>query len=786
MHTPRPIRQAPSIAPETDSSGYSRVWGERLRRLALALTGGLFVARAMWPGESVDEASSIAGTGWIAVALAAVLLEIVGALLSGARRTRWHAVDWAFIAFIALYGFSAGHADDRRIALNIAWEMFGVGLLYLLFRALPQGIAEKRSLMNVLVATAFAIACFGLFQVAVVYPRARQFYRENPAIALREAGVAPDAGSRAAFEQRLLQSREPIGTFSLANSMGGFLVCPLVLLAGAGITSFGRWRRLLVLGLIALPIVVCLLLTKSRTAYVGAFVGLAALAWLQRRALGARGWLVVATVASVAILALVALAYRAGQLDKQVLSEASKSLRYRWEYWVGTWGVLTEGTTWWSGLGPGNFAGAYLRHKLPVASESIKDPHNAWLEIWSSAGLPALIAFCVVIGWALAKLGRARGDEKDEDVDGGSRSAAWVLWCAGVGGILLAMILRPELSPFAGDGNPFANDLDRWLVLIAGWSVAAALLQWFGADSRGLPVAAFAAAGLGFLVNVLGAGGISFAPVAAMFWCTCALGLGGVDRNGTEDERPAVGRYIPVALALIWAALVGTFIGTMVPGWRAHAAITRGESAQLRAREALLATRAANPRAPIVVDAERLAVESYAVAADWFRDATRIDRLSARAWMNWALVELEGWRAKGAPIPEFAWHKIKSQLLMARTAPRDPNSFAVASAEFQVANQLLGDARWPEAERLTLQKDRLDAARRAASLNPTSAGVVADRAYAAEALGEFAEAIAAGKRALELDASTPHRDRKLPEGERARLERRVTFWEQRLAEAPDE
>ena len=42
------------------------------------------------------------------------------------------------------------------------------------------------------------------------------------------------------------------------------------------------------------------------------------------------------------------------------------------------------------GIGPGQFQQFYARYKLPEASETIADPHNFLLEIWSTAGTPAL------------------------------------------------------------------------------------------------------------------------------------------------------------------------------------------------------------------------------------------------------------------------------------------------------------------------------------------------------------------------------------------------------------
>ena len=88
---------------------------------------------------------------------------------------------------------------------------------------------------------------------------------------------------------------------------------------------------------------------------------------------------------------------RARLLDREVLTQSTMSLRYRWEYWQGAWGVITGGATsvwqalsspffWW-GVGPGNFGGPYLKYKLPQSSEEILDPHNLFLEVWATAGV---------------------------------------------------------------------------------------------------------------------------------------------------------------------------------------------------------------------------------------------------------------------------------------------------------------------------------------------------------------------------------------------------------------
>src|SRR5262249_31220239 len=141
-----------------------------------------------------------------------------------------------------------------------------------------------------------------------------------------------------------------------------------------------------------LIVLICLVLTKSRSAYLGLLAGLGVFAWRSRRIVPARLLAFTATGGLVLITVLVSAGMATGRLDLEVLTQSGLSLRYRWEYWQGTAGVITEGAnslgaafaapTFWSGVGPANFRGPYLRYKLPESSEEILDPHNLFLEVW--------------------------------------------------------------------------------------------------------------------------------------------------------------------------------------------------------------------------------------------------------------------------------------------------------------------------------------------------------------------------------------------------------------------
>ncbi len=133
-----------------------------------------------------------------------------------------------------------------------------------------------------------------------------------------------------------------------------------------------------------------------------------------------------------------------------MLSEAGKSLGYRLEYWQATWAMIGDHP--WFGCGPGNFQDAYMRYKLPQASEEIQDPHNLFFEVWATAGTPAMLALLAVLGlfgwqtWRRAEpqSGSAAGDPSTKVTTIG-------LMIGAAAGLLLANLVGPLVGlDFAG------------------------------------------------------------------------------------------------------------------------------------------------------------------------------------------------------------------------------------------------------------------------------------------------------------------------------------------------
>ena len=415
--------------------------GEVFRRVALGLTAALIVARAYWPAEYGAEAKSGSGLWWALLMIVAAILAVTGMWLEGGLRIRRSWADVGVAALIVLVGISACHAAERRIAINFAWDWVGVGIGYFLVRNLPRSRAESSALAGALVATAVALSAYGLYQIAAEFPRDRTLFLTNPREVLIRAGIDPNAGPQeiSRFKDRLLGSREPFATFALTNTLAGFLVGPAAVLLAMSLRGLSRretWKSVAFAAPLGLILLVCLMLTKSRSAYLGLLAAMVGLAWIERRRVSFKRLALVVGGSVVAVAILVGVATRAGQLDKQVITESTKSLTYRAEWWRGTWGVITEGRSrWLAGIGPGNFGGAYLQHKLAQSSEEISDPHNLCLEVWAIAGLPALLALVVGLGFGLRECfakGDRRGQVEESDVasePAAPASATWLRPC---------------------------------------------------------------------------------------------------------------------------------------------------------------------------------------------------------------------------------------------------------------------------------------------------------------------------------------------------------------------
>jgi hypothetical protein len=80
------------------------------------------------------------------------------------------------------------------------------------------------------------------------------------------------------------------------------------------------------------------------------------------------------------------------------------SLTFRWQYWVGSAHLYEQHPL--IGVGWANFGNAYLAHRLPIASEEIKDPHNFLVRVFVELGVVGgvlLVAWLLRLWWELTR-----------------------------------------------------------------------------------------------------------------------------------------------------------------------------------------------------------------------------------------------------------------------------------------------------------------------------------------------------------------------------------------------
>ncbi len=301
-------------------------------------------------------------------------------------------LSWVALGILLL----PGHGNMRS-ALHVGWEWVAMGSACWILKEFVGHPRYRRHMILLLIGLSLTAAIHGEYQYFVSMPHDRALYEADPDRVLRENDLQAPPGStaRMQFENRLY-STEPFGPYSLANSLAGLLVpCTLLTLALVAQTKNWRTATAWMWGAVLVAQVVCLVLTKSRAAWIALavaslfyFVGSSEIRWWLHRH---RSRIAIGIV--VGMVLLLAGIYA---VDPLIIKEAPKSLWFRCQYWISTAALIADHP--WFGIGPGNFQARYPAYKLVEASETIADPHSLWFEMAATSGLPALGLFALLIG----------------------------------------------------------------------------------------------------------------------------------------------------------------------------------------------------------------------------------------------------------------------------------------------------------------------------------------------------------------------------------------------------
>ncbi len=742
-----------------EREGESVRWAAVLRAIVLGGAVALVVMGAMVPSESAISEGAHAPmiAGWCLL-----LVVWAASMLLDPQRTMQ--IGWTECAGVALVGWhsvaalvSLGQTNGRH-AMNAHWLILSYGIAAFLLRQTVRTGQQARSVFAAMVWLATLLASLGLFQYFYSMPKLRADFEREPEKFLQDNDVATAADSveRRHFQDRV-QSKEPLATFALTNSLAGVLGPWLVGVLGLGAVCLRDHRQrllLLAVGVTAGVMATCLVLTKSRTGYLAVAAGLVLLG-IYGRGAGARwrlDWRIPTGLAAAAtVIGLMAVYF--GGLDVQVLSEAPKSVLYRVEYWRATARVIAQYPLF--GCGPGNFQEAYAAFQLPQASETVKDPHNFLLEVWASAGTPAmLLLLAVMVGFVVdvtrshAKAVQDAVHPHPNPLPEGERIVAPAKWIV-FGGVVAGLVLGPWIASALGFGNERMTPTAAiWLLGIAWLAAAWWLLDAWVADGE-LPLAIVVIPQIVLLINLLAAGAIVFPTVMATVLVLAPVALVLREMQGLgqslarREHRPPEPLHLEprhseprhsVELSQSAAAVV-TLAAAAVAVACLYTEYYPVLNGQLALSKAMLAMRQ----------------QRYHEAFNSVLAAARADSLAPEPWQLLGQMRLDQWQVS-AEVKDWETF-LETANTYRRLSPRHYLAWYVRGNWFLTA--------WRKGGRSEELDAAISAYRRASERFPGRAVYHAQLALALSFANDEAGARHEAERALELDEKMPHQEHRL-------------------------
>ena len=304
---------------------------------------------------------------------------------------------WASDRFSAIV--SASHVATSLVLLWSTAQLIGSWL-------------RLRLVGGVCVGLLIALAIVGYYYRFSELPDLKSEWEHNRAEILASNHIAPGSPEELQFSRRLLGG-EPMGFSASTNSYAAIIVLLGIVAAGVAIQRFAdgdHWGWAIVPIIAALASIPLIHWTRCRAAHATPVLAALILLviWLARPILRrfARPLFVI-SLAGIAMVTsfVVHHGIRNGTLWHD-------SLNFRWNYWVGSYGVLTQDLPqhqykqFLLGVGWENFGPHYLAHRLQVAAEEIRDPHNFIVRVFVELGLiggTLLLIWMLKMWWELTR-----------------------------------------------------------------------------------------------------------------------------------------------------------------------------------------------------------------------------------------------------------------------------------------------------------------------------------------------------------------------------------------------
>ena len=164
--------------------------------------------------------------------------------------------------------------------------------------------------------------------------------------------------------------------------------------------------------------------------------------------------------------------------------------------------------------------------------------------------------------------------------------------------------------------------------------------------------------------------------------------------------------------------------------------------------------------------------------------------ISRVPWRELANLHLQVWQERGAAVDDRdtrVEHEDDSvSVSNGRHSASKPRFLDYARRASRVIHQMLkiAGSKLQPLELMKLRGEMIKSTRLASLLYPTKIELHARLAEASAEIGMYQDAVDEATEALRLDRITPHRDKKLPEAIRNRLEAEIPSWSENAAKNP--